>query len=346
MQERYEPAAVGGEAQRLLGRAALLRGQRGPAPREVLLPVHVSLSERPLAHGTCAQLHHRRRAGALHAHERQERAAAHGLGRVRIARGKRGDGERRAAGEMDLRQYRPHEEAAQIFGVRPGLEPRAGDLPARVLPLESVAVLAHAGKGDRLPEDRRRELGSRSTRPCSPTSRSSTVAAGARARRSRGARSPCTTSRSRPTPRICSTPLSGMHGLARARARHAGQLDRQERGRADRISVRDRRRAGRAARLYHSRRHRHGRDLLRRRRRSIRWRMHAAKGDAQARRFHRGMQARSGDRSGARHAREEGHGDGPFRAPSAQRRRGSGLGGQLRAHELRRRRGHGSAGAR
>ena len=34
--------------------------------------------------------------------------------------------------------------------------------------------------------------------------------------------------------------LSEMHGLAGTRARHAGQLDRQERGRADRISVRDR----------------------------------------------------------------------------------------------------------
>ena len=35
-----------------------------------------------------------------------QRAAAHGLGRVRSARGERRDGERRAAGEVDLRQHR------------------------------------------------------------------------------------------------------------------------------------------------------------------------------------------------------------------------------------------------
>src|SRR5579859_6102658 len=64
----------------LLAGETLLRGDRGERPRQVLLPVDVPLSERPSAHGPCAQLHHWRRALAIHAHERQERPAADGLG--------------------------------------------------------------------------------------------------------------------------------------------------------------------------------------------------------------------------------------------------------------------------
>ena len=46
-------------------------------------------------------------------HARHERAAADGLGRLRPARRERGDGEQGAAGEVDARQHRVHEEAAE-----------------------------------------------------------------------------------------------------------------------------------------------------------------------------------------------------------------------------------------
>ena len=46
------------------------------------------------------------------------------------------------------------------LGYWTGLEPRTDDLPSGILPLESMVVPAHAGKGHRLPENRRRQLGS------------------------------------------------------------------------------------------------------------------------------------------------------------------------------------------
>ncbi len=46
------------------------------------------------------------------------------------------------------------------LGFALGLEPRTRDLPARILPLESVAVPAHAREGHRLPKNRRGQLGS------------------------------------------------------------------------------------------------------------------------------------------------------------------------------------------
>ena len=76
---------------------------------QVLLPVDVPVPLGPAAHGACAQLHHRRRAGALHAHAGLQRAAAHGLGRLRPAGRERRHGQRRAAGEVDARQHRLHE---------------------------------------------------------------------------------------------------------------------------------------------------------------------------------------------------------------------------------------------
>jgi leucyl-tRNA synthetase len=64
-----------------------------------------------------------------------------------------------AAGEVDLRQHRLHEEAAQSLGFRHRLGTRAGHLHPRVLQVEPVAVPAHARKGHRLQEDPGGELG-------------------------------------------------------------------------------------------------------------------------------------------------------------------------------------------
>ena len=76
-------------------------------------------------------------------------------------------------------------------------------------------------------------------------------------------------------------------GLARARQADAGELDRQERGRALRLPARHPRRRRRADRrrpavgLHDARRHDHGRDLLRRRARAS---ARAARGRARTRR--------------------------------------------------------------
>ena len=93
------------------------------------------------------------------AHERLQRADADGLGRVRHAGGKRRDGEQRAAGEVDLRQHRLHEEADAVDGPGDRLVARNRDLQARVLQVEPVAVPEDAGKGHRVQKDRHGELG-------------------------------------------------------------------------------------------------------------------------------------------------------------------------------------------
>jgi hypothetical protein len=92
------------------------------ATREVLLPVDVPVPLGAAAHGPCAQLHHRRRAVALHAHAGPQRAAADGLGCLRPAGRERRDGQWRGAGEVDARQHRVHEEAVAGARLRDRLE--------------------------------------------------------------------------------------------------------------------------------------------------------------------------------------------------------------------------------
>ncbi len=159
MQERYDPAALEAQAQAYWDANGSFAVGEDPSRAQVLLPLHVPVPERAAAHGPRAQLHDRRRDRALHAHAGVQRAAADGLGRVRPAGRERRDGERRAAGEVDVRQHRLHEAAAAVARLRPRLEPRGHDLQARVLPLEPVAVPAHARAGHRVPQDGRRQLG-------------------------------------------------------------------------------------------------------------------------------------------------------------------------------------------
>ena len=171
MQPQYQPAGNRTENTTRVGGPEIVPRNRRFRQAEVLLPVDVSLSVRQVAHGPRAQLHHRRRVVPLPSHARLQRPAADGMGRLRSARRKCGNGQQCAAGEMDLRQHRVHEEAAQVARFCHRLGARTGDLHAGILSLEPVAVPAHAGKGHCLQEDRHGELGSRSTRRCLPTSR-------------------------------------------------------------------------------------------------------------------------------------------------------------------------------
>ena len=153
------PRDGGARGASVLGREPCVRGPGGSCPREVLLPVDVPLPQRKAAHGARQELHHRRRDQPVPAHARAQRAPADGMGRLRPAGGERGDAEPGAARALDLPQHRVHEGAAPAARVRLRLEPRARDLPARVLPLGAVAVHPPVRAGDRLPSGIGGELG-------------------------------------------------------------------------------------------------------------------------------------------------------------------------------------------
>ncbi len=103
-----------------------------------------------------------------------------------------------------LRQHRLHARAAAVAGLRHRLAPRGRHLRSGVLPLEPVAVPAHAGEGHRLPEHRGRELGSGGPDRARQRAGDRRARLAHRRARSRSARSRCTTWTSRATPRSCS----------------------------------------------------------------------------------------------------------------------------------------------
>ena len=220
------------------------------------------------AHGARPQLHDQRHDVPASAHERLQRADADGLGRVRPAGRERRDQERRPAGEVDLRQHRDDEEADAGGQPRDRLVARGHDLQAGVLPLEPVAVPEDAGKGHRLQEDRRRQLGP--GRPDGARQRAGDRRPRLALRRAgRKARDPDVLPADHRLRRGAARQPRPDGRLAGARAHDAGELDRQERRRALRLHSRHPRRRRQAdrrrphVRLHDARRHDHGRDLLR-----------------------------------------------------------------------------------
>ena len=193
---------------------------------------------------------------------------------------------------------------------------------------------------------RRSSTGTRSTRPCWPTSRWSTAAAGAAARR-REARDPGLLPGDHAVRRRTAGRRQRQHAprlpgrLARARAADAGALDRQERGVRFRLPARHRRGDGAAARaaawVFTTRRHHHGRHLLRRRARAP-----AGRTPRQTNRRSPPSSIEDASKGGTTEAelalKERKACRPAFRHPPAHRRAGAGVGGQLRADELRRRR--------
>ncbi len=114
-------------------------------PRDVRLPV------RARARRARPQLHHRRRRRAAEAAAGVQRAPSLRMGRVRAARRERGDQERHPSRDLHARQHRPHEGAVAAPGDQLRLGTRARHLPARLLPLEPVAVHAHVRARPGLP---------------------------------------------------------------------------------------------------------------------------------------------------------------------------------------------------
>ena len=137
---------------------------------------------------------------------------------------------------------------------------RGRHLPARLLPLEPVAVPAHAREGHRLPQDRHGQLG-----PGGPDR--ARQRAGdrrprlAHRRAGREARDPDVLPRHHAVRRGPARRAERPAGLARARAADAGELDRPLRGPRDRVRGRRRRHARHLhdASRHAARRHLHGR---------------------------------------------------------------------------------------
>ena len=109
-QQRYNPAEIEPKWQARWDADASLYAAEGhdSAQAQVLLPGDAALSQRAVAHGPRPQLRHRRRAGPLHVDARLERAAPHGLGRLRPARRERRAKEQHAAARVDAQEYRRH----------------------------------------------------------------------------------------------------------------------------------------------------------------------------------------------------------------------------------------------
>src|SRR6266478_3818123 len=235
---RARSAGVLGQDRSVSRNRGAVRKRRPP---EVLLPLDVPLPFGQAAYGARAQLYHRRRDDPLSSNAGLQRAPTDGLGCFRSARRKRRDGERRAAGEVDLRQHRRHEAPAALARLRNRLGARARHLLPRLLPLEPVALPAHARAGPGLQEDGHGELGPGrpdGARQRAGDRRPRLAHWGAR----REARNPDVLHADHRLRRGAARRARSAHRLVRAREDDAGELDRQEPWRQHRLSLRDRRR--------------------------------------------------------------------------------------------------------
>ena len=154
----------------------------GPAAEDerVLRADDVPLPVGRPAHGARRDLLDPRRARPSPAHDGPHGPQPDRVGRVRSAGRERRPQPRRRPEGVDLRQHRraalDHRPARVLVRLGPG----AAHLRPRVLPLDPVAVPRSCSTPASPTAARPSSTGTRSTRPCSPTSRSSTAAASAR----------------------------------------------------------------------------------------------------------------------------------------------------------------------
>ncbi len=145
-------AALGCGPRNVCGRARNLR------QAQVLRAGDAALPQRPVAHGTRAQLLHWRRARPPHVDARLQRAASHGVGCLWAAGRERRAQAQYPSARVDALEHRRHEGADGA--ARPGLRlgHRGHHLPARVLPLEPVVLPPHVREGPGLPQKEQGEL--------------------------------------------------------------------------------------------------------------------------------------------------------------------------------------------
>src|SRR5579862_5100996 len=142
-----------------LGGAARVRcGQWGFVAPEILHARDAAVSFRHAAYGSYAELHHRRCGGAVQAPARIQRAAPDRLGCVRFAGGKRSDHEQNQPASVGRWQYRRVSPGAATIRIQLRLAARNFDVRSRILQMESVAIPANAGEGDRVPQEEQGEL--------------------------------------------------------------------------------------------------------------------------------------------------------------------------------------------
>ena len=120
-----------------------LRGHRGRVEAAVLLPRDVRVPVGPGPRRTRPQLHDWRRRRPPEAHAGRQRPASVRMGCVRHAGRERRHQEQPAPGAVDARQHRAHEGAVAAPRHQLRVGPRTGHVPARLLPLEPVAVHPH-----------------------------------------------------------------------------------------------------------------------------------------------------------------------------------------------------------
>ena len=179
----YDIAATETKWQRGLGGARPLPGRRRQPAREALRADDVPLPERRPAHGPRRGVRAARRGGALLVAARLRGAEPDGLRLLRPARGERRDPQRRAPRHLHLRQHRQVDRVVQEVRRVLRLVAHLQHLRPGVLPLDAVAVPGVLQAGPGLPQEQPGQLVPATTRPCWPTSRSSTAPASAAARR-------------------------------------------------------------------------------------------------------------------------------------------------------------------
>ena len=168
-------------------------------------------------------------------------AAPDGLRRVRPAGREPRDQDRRAPARLDRRRRsREFQRQFRQWGISIDWSREFGTHEPALLPLDAVDLPAALRARPGLPQGGARSSGARTTRPCSPTSRSSTGAASAAATRSRSASSSSGSSASPTTPTGCSTTSTRSSGPSTSRrcsatgsaAREGAEVDLPLRGAA------------------------------------------------------------------------------------------------------------------
>src|SRR3984885_16229328 len=142
----------------LAKRSRSLRRRTAYHKKEILRARNAALSLGCPAHGTRAQLRHRRCPGALYVDEWLQRASSHGMGFLRLAGRERRHPEQHSAAPVDPWQHRQNEGANEPPRLRLRLVPRSYHLPSRLLPLEPVVLSQVLRKGTGLSQKKQSQL--------------------------------------------------------------------------------------------------------------------------------------------------------------------------------------------
>ena len=125
---------------------------------EILRARNVAVSLGNAAHGAHAQLHDRRRDRAFPAHAGFSCDSPDGMGRIRLAGGKRGHSAGHPPARVDQSEYRVLQARLPPVWIQLRLAARDFHVRTGILQVEPVVFPAHAGKGNRLPQAQPREL--------------------------------------------------------------------------------------------------------------------------------------------------------------------------------------------